>query len=111
MVPGWEPLGFPGCHPSNSIISGLVGGLPSLGGWDPKRSPQLKRGSDGACLSVANGGSPCWGGWLGQIEKVGDVKKGCDFFFLWVILLDELEVIYLYVLHFSFEDACGRTNM
>ena len=59
------------------IISGLVGGLPSLGGWDPKRSPQLQRGERGsACLGgfwdVTFVG---WVGWLGQIEKVAGCEK------------------------------------
>lgn len=93
-----------GCstHISNHpcIISGLVGGLPSLGGWDPKRSPQLKRG-EGACL----GGF----GWV-KLKGWWCEKRLVNHFFLWVILLMSL-VTYLYVLHFSFEDACGRTNM
>ena len=72
--PGGSWLGIPlvlgisgnAIHPSS--ISGLVGGLPSLGGWDPKRSPQLKRSSNGACLGWwVLGCHLCLGGvgWLG----------------------------------------------
>lgn len=49
------------------------------------------------------------GGWLGQIGKVGDVKRGCEKYIVGD-MVDEFTNLLVLVLHFSFEDACGRTR-